>query len=260
MAGMVLPELIFEDEAMLVYDRPAGMPMAGRGSGTLVALAQARHGAEVVAVHRPETEVGGVAVLARGKAWQDGLSGQFQAKTARRRFEALVVLEEVARSVKAAAGAARGSDGGLREEFSIELPLIEDEARPGAMLVAPRREGRMAAARVAVRERWGKFAWVEVEPADYGPHQTRVLLAAVGAPVLNDELYGAPGVELRLSGLKRGYKGRADERPLVTGLALRLASVELTHPATRERLTLTAPEPKAWAVAMKNLRKFGRGR
>jgi len=61
---------------------------------------------------------------------------------------------------------------------------------------------------------------------------------------------------LLLSGLKRGYKGRDGERPLLDRLALHHSSLTLRHPATREPLTLTAPLPHDLELALKNLRKF----
>ena len=87
-------------------------------------------------------------------------------------------------------------------------------------------------------------------------HQIRVHLAAAGAPVLNDRFYGDPEIELRLSELKRRYKGRAEEKPLISRLALHAAELTLKHPTTKEPVTLTAPLPHEFDVALKYLRKF----
>ena len=62
-----------------------------------------------------------------------------------------------------------------------------------------------------------------------------------------------------LSGLKRGYKGRTDEKPLITRLALHAGSLTFTHPLTKEKLTLASPLPNDFEVALKYLRKFGAG-
>ncbi len=80
-------------------------------------------------------------------------------------------------------------------------------------------------------------------------------LAASGWPILNDPFYGN-AIRLLLSDFKRGYKGRDDEKPLLARLALHAGSLTFTHPATRERLTLTAPLPRDFEVALKYLRKF----
>jgi 23S rRNA-/tRNA-specific pseudouridylate synthase len=61
-----------------------------------------------------------------------------------------------------------------------------------------------------------------------------------------------------LSDLKRGYKGRADERPLIRRLALHAAALTFRHPGSGEAMTLAAPRPKDLEVALKYLRKFAR--
>jgi 23S rRNA-/tRNA-specific pseudouridylate synthase len=83
-----------------------------------------------------------------------------------------------------------------------------------------------------------------------------VHLAAAGAPVLNDRFYGDPEIRLLLSDLKRRYKGRAEEKPLIDRLALHASELELKHPTTREPATLRAPLPHEFEVALKYLRKF----
>ena len=81
-------------------------------------------------------------------------------------------------------------------------------------------------------------------------------LAAAGAPIVNDPFYGPPDIQLLLSDLKRRDKGRDEEKPLIARLALHASELTLTHPVTREPLTLTAPLPHEFEVALKYLRKF----
>jgi 23S rRNA-/tRNA-specific pseudouridylate synthase len=90
-------------------------------------------------------------------------------------------------------------------------------------------------------------------------HQIRVHLAAAGAPVLNDPFYGDLEVKLMLSDLKRGYKGRDDEKPLIDRLALHACELTVTHPVTREPVTVRAALPHEFEVALKYLRKFSTG-
>jgi 23S rRNA-/tRNA-specific pseudouridylate synthase len=87
-----------------------------------------------------------------------------------------------------------------------------------------------------------------------------VHLAALGAPVLNDAFYGDPEVKLLLSDLKRGYKGRDEEKPMLTRLALHAGELTLKHPTTKEPITISAPLPHEFEIALKYLRKFGTGR
>jgi hypothetical protein len=64
---------------------------------------------------------------------------------------------------------------------------------------------------------------------------------------------------LLLSDLKRRYKGRDEEKPMISRLALHASELTLTHPVTREPLTLSAPLPHEFEVALKYMRKFAAG-
>ena len=81
-------------------------------------------------------------------------------------------------------------------------------------------------------------------------------LAAAGAPVLNDPLYGDPGSPLLLSGLKRSYKGRDEEKPLIARLALHAGSLGFTHPVSRGPMEVSSPLPEEFEIALKYLRRF----
>lgn len=239
-----LPPVVFEDASLLVFAKPAGLPVVpdpfDRARGSLMETVAARYGAGLVNVLRLDTAASGLVVVARTKSAQDLLSGQFQAKTAENYFEALVV-------------------GAPTEENStIELVLKADEADPRKMCVV-KKHGQAAATEVRVLARYGRFTHVECRALTGRKHQVRVHLAATGTPVLNDEIYG-DGTRLLLSEFKRGYKGREEERPLITALALHAGRLAITHPGTRERLTLTAPRSKEFTVALKNLERFVGGR
>jgi 23S rRNA-/tRNA-specific pseudouridylate synthase len=155
---------------------------------------------------------------------------------------------------------APGPPGGgpLPETFVVELALGEDERQPGRMRVFRGRDGRPAATEFRTLERFGRFAFVECRPLTGRRHQVRLHLAAIGAPVLHDPLYGVPELELRLSDLKPRYKGRADEKPLIRRLALHASTLTVRHPTTGEPVTISAPLPHEFEVALKYLRKFAR--
>ena len=112
--------------------------------------------------------------------------------------------------------------------------------------------------RFRIEEDFGRLVWFEAWPETSRRMQVQAHLSAVGAPVLGDAAHGLPEAELRLSQLKRGYKGKADEKPLVTGLALQAWSLTLRSPENREPVSWELPLPKDFEIALRNLRKFAR--
>jgi 23S rRNA-/tRNA-specific pseudouridylate synthase len=249
---------------MIAFDKPGGLPVApDRRDGTrenLMGLVHEKMGRGTANVHRLDAGASGVVLCAKNKAALDFLSGQFQAGTAGKKYLALCVTPPPERAMKPAAPAvARTPAGALPEAFAVGLALGPDESGAGRMRVFRKRGGRPAVTEFRALEGFGRYTLFECRPLTARPHQIRVHLAAAGAPVLNDPFYGDPAERLLLSSLKRGYKGRADERPLIARLALHAGELTVRHPLTREPVTLRAPLPEDFAVALKYLRKFPPG-
>lgn len=273
---MSLPPVLFEDDTLVAFDKPSGLLVApDRWDKTrrhLMGLvhADARYGRGVANVHRLDADTSGVLLCAKTKPALDALSGQFQAKTVQKTYHALVVVLAPGFEMKVVPPI-RDAGGGLPETFTVELALGEDERQPGRMRVFKGRGGRDCLTEFRTLERFGGagrgrtgrgpavaagYALVECHPRTGRTHQLRVHLAAAGAPILYDSFYGHPDVELRLSDLKRSYKGRDDEKPFIGRLALHASELTLQHPATRLPITLRSPLPHEFEVALKYLRKF----
>jgi RluA family pseudouridine synthase len=259
---MPLPPILHEDDALIAFDKPSGLAVArDRGVKSGAALMDRVHsalGSHVANVHRLDTEASGVLLCAKTKAALDFLSGQFQAKTVARRHFAFAVVLEPERAAEAAAPV-RSPDGGLPAEFTVDLALGEDTAHPGRACVFRKRGGKPSVTEFRMLGSFGRFAWLECRPLTGRTHQIRVHLAASGAPILNDALYGDGEDKLLLSELKRRYKGRDEERPLVGRLALHAGELTIVHPETRSPLTLSAPLPHDFEVALKYLRRYAAG-
>jgi 23S rRNA pseudouridine1911/1915/1917 synthase len=256
---MPLPPILHEDDALVAFDKPSGLAVSSdrreRAAVNLMEMARARYGPDLANVHRLDAAASGVLLCAKTKPALDYLSGQFQSKTVEKRYLALVAILPVERALKVAAPLREGL-GGLPAEFTIDLALEDDETQRGKMRVGNRRAGKASTTAFRVLESFGRLAWLECRPLSGRTHQIRVHLAALGAPVLNDELYGDPAVQLFLSDLKRRYKGRDEERPLIGRLALHASELNLTHPVSREPLRLTAPLPREFEIALRNLRRY----
>ena len=232
-----LPEVLLEDSAILAVDRPAGL-----GVSALLRMARERFGPEVATIHRIDTDSSGVALLSRGKGPGDFVGGQFQSKHARMVHHALVCTK-----------------GALPREFTVDSWLGPDEADASRMRAHRRRGGEPALTQFRVAETFGRFAWIECLPLTARRHQIRVHLAEAGAPVLGDGVYGDPSVELLLSGLKKRYKGREEEKPLVRRLALHASSAAFIHPLSRDPVVVSAPLSRDLALALRHLRRYGAG-
>jgi 23S rRNA pseudouridine1911/1915/1917 synthase len=258
---MPLPPVIFEDDSLIAFDKPSGLIVVPerreRKRENLMGLVHAKFGEGVANVHRLDADTSGLLLCAKHKPALDFVSGQFQSKTVRNVYHAFVVLppEPAMKSLTPI----RDETGALPDAFTIDFALDEDEQQKGRMCVCKGRGGKASTTEVRTLERFGRFAFVECRPLTGRTHQVRVHLAAAGAPVLNDSFYGVPEITLLLSDMKRRYKGRDEEKPLVGRLALHVSELTLIHPVTREPLILRAPLPHEFEVALKYLRKFASG-
>ena len=256
---MALPPIIYEDDAVVAFDKPSGLLVApdrwDKARENLMGLVHDKLGRHIANVHRLDADTSGLLLCAKTKPALDFLSGQFQAKTVQKKYSALAVILAPERAMKVVAPI-RDAAGSLPDAFMVDLALGPDERQPGRMRVFKRRGGKDSATDFTVLERFGRFVFVECRPFTGRTHQIRVHLAAAGAPILNDAFYGDPEIQLVLSDLKRRYKGRAEEKPLIARLALHASELALTHPTTREPLTIRAPLPHDFEVALKYLRKF----
>lgn len=271
---MPLPPVIFEDETLVAFDKPSGLLVApdrwDKTRENLMGLVHAhpKYGKTVANVHRLDADTSGLLLCAKTKPALDFVSGQFQSKTVDKKYHAMVAVLAPEQAMKVVAPV-RDAAGALPDAFTVDLALGEDEANPGRMRVFKRRGGKECTTEFRTLERFAggrsaralaaSYAFVECHPLTGRTHQLRVHLAAIGAPILNDPFYGNPDVRLLLSDLKRGYKGRDDEKPLLARLALHATELTITHPVSRERFTLAAPLPREFEVALKYLRKFGTG-
>lgn len=274
---MPLPPIIYEDDALVAFDKPSGLLVApdrwDKARENLMGLVHAhpRFGRTVANVHRLDADTSGVLLCAKTKPALDLVTGQFQAKAVQKVYHAMAVVLSPERAMKVVAPI-RDAGGLLPDAFTVELALGEDERHPGRMRIFKGRGGKPSVTEFRTLERFGSgrpvargageaagFALVECRPVTGRTHQLRLHLAAAGAPVLNDAFYGTPDVQLLLSSFKRGYKGRDDEKPLIGRLALHATELTLTHPTTRLPVTIRAPWPHEFEVALKYLRKLAPG-
>ena len=181
-------EVLHEDDALLIVNKPAGMsvhPGAGHPDSTLVnALLGmnkrlSRTGGEALRpgiVHRLDKDTSGLMMVAKTDAAHAALSGQLRARTVEKVYLALAAGEP--REARAAIDAPIGRDPRDRRKMAV----TED--------------GREALTRYRVLRSGGGRSLVEVRPKTGRTHQIRVHFAAIGHPIVGDALYGTADARL----------------------------------------------------------------
>lgn len=186
-------EVVFEDPAMIVVDKPAGVvvhPAPGNETGTLVNGLLARFpelrddtgDLRPGIVHRLDKDTSGLLVVGRTLAAVGDLQRQMQDRSTEKRYLLLV----------------RGNIS--EEEGLIDAPIARDLRHRERMAV--RAGGRGSQTRFWVRERFGDFTLVEALLLTGRTHQLRVHFSSIGHPVAGDPTYSRARP---LSGLQRQF-------------------------------------------------------
>lgn len=232
-------EVVYEDDQILVINKPKGMtvhPAPGNRTGTLVNAVVAYTddlsgigGVERPGiVHRLDKDTSGLLVVAKTDVAHASLQAQIQARTAERRYIALVW--GTAKFNEAVVDAPIGRHPTDRQKQAV----IKDTSRYTA---------REAVTHLKVTERFDGFTLLEAKLDTGRTHQIRVHCSFIGHPVVGDPIYG---------GTKRPIPssyGKLDQRDLtglmddLHGQALHAFSLSFDHPTTGQRLSFEVPLP-----------------
>lgn len=162
----VKPKVIYEDENVLVVDKPAGLLSEAKGEycpeRTLADLGYV--------VHRLDRDTSGVIILAKTEEVQGFLKRQFQNRTVHKTYVA--VVEGVPKL----------------DEARIDLPIIRNKKRPTTFLVDA--NGRESETYFKVLKSNGLKTLVELRPVTGRTHQLRVHMKYIGCPIVGDVVYG----------------------------------------------------------------------
>ncbi|MBA7654051.1 Ribosomal large subunit pseudouridine synthase D [subsurface metagenome] len=193
--------IIYEDDDLLVIDKPAGLPVhpaPGHPDHTLVnaILAHLPQLADDSSlrpgiVHRLDKDASGVMVVAKNSAAQLNLISQFKARSVAKAYVVLV-------------------KGHLApEDGVIEAPIGRDPYNRKRMAVVAEGEGKEARTNYHVVKYIGDYTLLEVKPETGRTHQIRVHLSAIGYPVAGDPMYGVKSPHLSrqfLHACRLGFK------------------------------------------------------
>ena len=230
--------IVYDDDDMLIVDKPAGLvthPAPGHPSGTLVNALLGLEGssgfggiagvARPGIVHRLDRDTSGLIMVAKHDAAQASLMAQLKARRIKKHYLALVFGE-----VAATAG-------------RIEAPIGRDPRHRTKMAVVP--DGRAAVTGYRVRERFPGWTLLELELVTGRTHQIRVHLASIHHPVAGDPVYATGAA-------KRGPEG-------LTRLFLHSWRLELTAPSADRLIRVTASLPDELERVVEGLRRVSLG-
>ena len=167
----VKPEIIYEDDNVVVVNKPAGLLSEAKGE-----YCPERTLADFGLIcHRLDRDTSGVMILAKNEATQKMLKKQFQDRKVHKTYYAVV-------------------PGELKlTEARIDLPMIRDLKRPTTFRVDA--NGKAAETFYKVVKSDGKYSLVELKPTSGRTHQLRVHMKYLGHPIVGDKVYGGEKAE-----------------------------------------------------------------
>jgi len=213
-------DIIYEDDDLLVINKPAGMvvhPAAGNWQGTLVNavlyhvpdLAGVGGTGRPGIVHRLDKDTSGLILVAKNDRAHRALQEQFKERAVHKTYQTLVF----------------GQVTPLRGE--IQAPIGRDPRQRKRMAVVAAHLGRPAVTQYDVKAYYGTFTLLDCRPLTGRTHQIRVHLAYIHHPIVGDASYGGrrhPGIQLN-----RQF--------------LHAARLSFILPATAKEVEFTAPLP-----------------
>jgi len=221
--------VLYEDEAVIVVDKPAGLPVHPSASyhhNTLTMLLGKRFGRDGAQIaHRLDKETSGIVVCARPGPDEAIVKRQFELREVHKEYLAIV------------RGVMEASEG------VIEIPMRRSVAGLHHMMEICD-EGLPARTRYVVLDRKPSATLVHLFPLTGRQHQLRVHLSAIGHPIVGDKLYGPEREAVFLEIIERG--GMQDDILARLGHprhALHAHRVSFRHPRTNDVLEVTSPLP-----------------
>lgn len=220
--------IVFEDDAFIVLDKPAGLAVHGGSGvsfGVIEQLRATRPQAKFLElVHRLDRDTSGLLMVAKKRS-------------------ALIALHEALREGRTTKKYLALVEGQwLNQRQHIRLPLQKWTTRSGERRVRVDEAGQSAHTIVTLQQRWQDFSLLEAELRTGRTHQIRVHLAASGHAIVGDEKYGSDEVRAWVS---RELK--------FSRMFLHAHTLALEHPLTAEPLAFEAPLPPACTALLQRL-------
>ncbi|MDD5384914.1 MAG: RluA family pseudouridine synthase [Gallionella sp.] len=210
--------IIYEDDALVVVNKPSGVAVHGGSGvsfGVIEQMRRARPQAKFLElVHRLDRETSGVLLLAKKRSALTAMHEIMREGNSDKRYFALVL----------------GQWKNVKQH--VKLPLHKFDTPQGEKRVMVREDGQASHTIFTLLKSWPEFSLLEAQLKTGRTHQIRVHLSHLGFPIAGDDKYGdfARNKALMKQGLKRMF--------------LHAHSIAFAHPLTGEPMHLTAPLPR----------------
>ena len=221
--------VVFEDEHMMVIDKPAGVAVHG-GSGVSFGVIEQLRAARpqepfLELAHRLDRDTSGLLIIAKRRAALVGLHDMFREIRARKFYWALVQGDWV------------------NDRQHIRFPLLRWLTESGERRVKVDPAGKPAHTIITMQRRFGRFTLVQAELKTGRTHQIRVHLAHSGFPIVGDDKYGDDAIRDQFA--RQGFKR----------MFLHSGRLEFNHPVTGQPVVLEAALPVACQTLLERLEK-----
>jgi 23S rRNA pseudouridine1911/1915/1917 synthase len=243
-------DVVYEDETLLVVNKPAGMvvhPAFGNWTGTL-ANAVLHHTQQQLSdihddefrpgiVHRLDKDTSGLMVVAKENDAHFALAKQFAQRTTEKKYLALVW------------GVPKSTSG------TIQTNIGRSKKNRKVMAVYPveSSDGKTAITDYVVKEDYRYFSLLELTLHTGRTHQIRVHLQHLGHPIVSDETYG--GKTIRTLGFSQSEKFVENLFEVIPRQALHAAYLSFVHPKTKAKVSFEAPLPNDIQAAIEKIKR-----
>ena len=234
----ILPEnipldILYEDDALLVVNKPKGMvvhPSAGHYNGTLVNAVMYHCRDELSGingvirpgiVHRIDKDTTGSLIVCKTDAAHLHIAEQIKNHSCNRRYRGIVI-------------------GNLTEDTGTVTGAIGRDPKDRKKMAVNEKNGKPAVTHYRVLERFGNYTYMEFALETGRTHQIRVHMASIGHPLLGDEVYGG-----------RHVSGKWH----LQGQTLHAMHLGFIHPVTGEFLEINAELPEYFEKILAELRR-----
>jgi len=229
-------EILFQDDALLIINKPAGMAVHG-GSGISLGVieqlrAQYPDWKFLELVHRLDRETSGVLLLAKKRKALIELHRQIREGLVEKRYYALI----------------KGKWTNIRQNVKLLLNkyMTADGERRVAVVNTKQADKAIDSHTIfTLKKTWGDFSLVEAELKTGRTHQIRVHLAHLGFPIAGDDKYGDFALNKRLA--------KKQQETVLSRMFLHAFKTVIKHPITGELLSIEAPLTKDLQVFINKL-------